>query len=524
MGRGAARVRGRPRRRDRRSSRRARRVARRAGRTDDPRLRPLRRAAARRRGRVGDAAVRAERPRRPHLRPRRDRRQGADAGAAQGRRGVPRADTARCRSTSASCSRARRRSAARASPVSSREHRDELAADLVLSADGAMWRSSEPSIAIAAKGLVALDLVVTGPARRPALGPPRRRRPESAARAGARSSPACTTPTAPSPWPASTTTSLPLSAADRAALARVPFDEEAYHAEVGVPALHGEPGFTTLERLWTRPTLEVNGVEGGGRFTVIPRRARAHITCRLVPDQEPAAVFDAVAAPRTQRIARPGVEVAVECPPGACRPTRSRPTTRPSGAATSALRTVYPDRETLLVRIGGTLPAASLFERGSGPEDAAFLVLDGRRAASRAERVLPAQPPRRGDAGVGRALAAAGDWTRARPVWDSHPRTAVRSRRSPLSKESPVHSRRRAFAFLVDGGRRRRHRYRRGARRGNEPTARARPRRSAAAASRSRASRTRSRSTRRTSSRTSRSGSPSRSTSRSTSPVTTARR
>src|SRR5438034_351411 len=46
---------------------------------------------------------------------------------------------------------------------------------------------------------------------------------------------------------------LPLSTADRAALARVPFDEEAYRVEVGVPALHGEPGFSALERIWTRP-------------------------------------------------------------------------------------------------------------------------------------------------------------------------------------------------------------------------------------------------------------------------------
>ena len=89
VGRGAARVRRRPRRRDRRPPGRARRVARRAGRADDPRLRPLRRAAAGRRGGVADAAVRAERARRPHLRPRRDRRQGAGVGRPEGRRGVP---------------------------------------------------------------------------------------------------------------------------------------------------------------------------------------------------------------------------------------------------------------------------------------------------------------------------------------------------------------------------------------------------------------------------------------------------
>jgi acetylornithine deacetylase/succinyl-diaminopimelate desuccinylase-like protein len=142
----------------------------------------------------------------------------------------------------------------------------------------------------------------------------------------------------------------------------VPFDDETYRAEVGVPALHGEPGFTTLERLWTRPTLEVNGVEGGGNFTVIPSRARAHVTCRLVPDQEPAAVLEAVT--RHVHAHRPnGVDVAIEAEPGAV-PAYAIPADHPAvQAATSALRTVYPDRETLLVRIGGTLPAASLFEQ-----------------------------------------------------------------------------------------------------------------------------------------------------------------
>src|SRR5438128_5417936 len=168
-----------------------------------------------------------------------------------------------------------------------RDHRDELAADLVVSADGAMWRSSEPSIAIAAKGLLALDLVVTGPSADL----------HSGRHGGAVQNPlhALAQILAGLHEPDGSVAVdgfyddvLPLSVADRAALARVPFDEEAYRDEVGVPALHGEPGFTTLERLWTRPTLEVNGVEGGGRFTVIPRRARAHVTCRLVPDQVPA--------------------------------------------------------------------------------------------------------------------------------------------------------------------------------------------------------------------------------------------
>ena len=241
-----------------------------------------------------------------------------------------------------------------------RDQRDELTADLVVSADGAMWRSSEPSIAIAAKGLLALDVVVTGPHADL----------HSGRHGGAVQNPlhALAQLLAGLHEPDGTVAVAgfydevqALSAADRSALERVPFDEEVYRAEIGVPALHGEPGFTTLERLWTRPTLEVNSVEGGGRFTVIPRRASAHITCRLVPDQDPAAVFDAVA--RHLRTACPvGVEVTVEAAPGATPAYAIDAHHAAVQAATQALRTVYPDRETLLVRIGGTLPAASLFE------------------------------------------------------------------------------------------------------------------------------------------------------------------
>jgi acetylornithine deacetylase/succinyl-diaminopimelate desuccinylase-like protein len=240
------------------------------------------------------------------------------------------------------------------------EHRNELAVDLVVSADGAMWRPSEPSIPVAAKGLVALDVVVTGPATDL----------HSGRHGGAVQNPVhALARILASLHDAKGRVAVagfyddvePLAAAERESLARIPFDEEAYRAEVGVPTLHGEPGFTTLERLWTRPTLEVNGVEGGGRFTVIPGRARAHITCRIVPRQDPASVFAAIERHIDER-RPPGVEVAVEAAPGAV-PAYAIPADHPAvivGAA--ALRTVYPESEPLLVRIGGTLPAASLFE------------------------------------------------------------------------------------------------------------------------------------------------------------------
>src|SRR4051794_16395764 len=260
-------------------------------------------------------------------------------------------------------------------------HADELAADLVVSADGAMWRAGEPSGPVAAKGLLALDVGGTGPAAHPPSGRPRGAGPKP-------HPPPPRVPAAPHADggggggavqnPNHALSRLLASLHDDGGRVAVPgfydgvrdvplppmaFDEDAYQAEVGVPALHGEPGYSTLERLWTRPTLEVNGIEGGGWFTVIPRRAAAHITCRLVPGQDPDAVFAAI-----ERHLRPppGVEVSVRREPGAV-PAYEIATAPPAvHAAVAPLEHTYPGSRPLLVRIGGTLPAAVVFERTLG--------------------------------------------------------------------------------------------------------------------------------------------------------------
>src|SRR3954447_3177903 len=240
--------------------------------------------------------------------------------------------------------------------------RAELASDLVVSADGAMWRSGEPSIAVPARGLVALDLVVTGPSADL----------HSGRHGGA----------VHNPNHALAAIVADLHDADGSIavdgfyddvvaveLPPIAFDEESYRAETGVSELHGEPGFTTLERLWTRPTLEVNELRGGGAYTVIPHEARAHITCRLVHDQSPERV---VAAIERRVVAPPGVTVRVELRPGAV-PAYAIDQQHPAvRAAQQALRTVYPEQEPVLVRIGGTLPAAVLFERILGVKTLLF--------------------------------------------------------------------------------------------------------------------------------------------------------
>ena len=239
-------------------------------------------------------------------------------------------------------------------------HRDELAADLVVSADGAMWRPDEPSISIAAKGLVGLDLTVRGAASDL----------HSGRHGGAVANPihalARLLATLHHTGGGVAVEGFydqvtPLGEAELAAMGRVPFDAEAYRRSVGAPALHGEPGFTTLERLWARPTLEINGIAGGGSFTVIPGRATAHITCRLVPDQDPDAVFAAIEA-HLRRHVPEGVELDVVQEPGSV-PAYAIAADHPAiVAAEEALRRVY-TTEPLLVRMGGTLPAAALFER-----------------------------------------------------------------------------------------------------------------------------------------------------------------
>ena len=172
-------------------------------------------------------------------------------------------------------------------------HRDELVADLVLSADGAMWRATEPSIPIAAKGLLALDITVEGPSRDLHSGR-HGGAVQNPLRALAAILAGLHTPDGAVAVSGFYDDVLPLSLVDREALAHAPFDEDAYREDVGVEELHGEPGFTTLERLWARPTLEVNGVRGGGSYTVIPHAAHAHVTCRLVPNQRPERIAAAI--------------------------------------------------------------------------------------------------------------------------------------------------------------------------------------------------------------------------------------
>jgi acetylornithine deacetylase/succinyl-diaminopimelate desuccinylase-like protein len=163
----------------------------------------------------------------------------------------------------------------------------------------------------------------------------------------------------------------PLTAARRAEIAAVPFDEAAYVRDLGLSEPHGEPGYSTLERLWERPTLEVNGVRGGGKYTVIPHAAVAHVSCRLVPGQDPTAVLARIS--EHVRAHQPaGVQVRIDTDEARI-PAYTIAADHPAiRAARAALAAVYPGQEVLLACIGGTLPATALFERALGAKTLFF--------------------------------------------------------------------------------------------------------------------------------------------------------
>jgi acetylornithine deacetylase/succinyl-diaminopimelate desuccinylase-like protein len=154
-----------------------------------------------------------------------------------------------------------------------------------------------------------------------------------------------------------------LSEEDLAAIGRVPFDEAEYLARLGLRDPFGEPGYTTYERAWIRPTLEVNGLWGGfqgdGVKTVLPNEAHAKITCRLVANQDPHRIGELLAA-HVNHYAPPGVEVSLTSLSMAGKPY-AMPAEHPGNqAARSVLQEIY-NREPYYVRTGGSIPICGLF-------------------------------------------------------------------------------------------------------------------------------------------------------------------
>lgn len=157
----------------------------------------------------------------------------------------------------------------------------------------------------------------------------------------------------------------PLAEWEREAWAKLPFGDAQILEVTGAPELFGEAGFTSLERSWGRPTIEVNGIGGGfqgvGTKTVLPKEAFAKLTFRLVPDQQP-----------DEATAKVSAHLHADCPPGVRlelkpghggEPYATDPHSEFGKAAQRALRRAFPGSEVALIREGGSIPIINTFKR-----------------------------------------------------------------------------------------------------------------------------------------------------------------
>ncbi len=242
------------------------------------------------------------------------------------------------------------------------KEKDLFACDLVVSVDGGMFTREIPSLTTGSRGLVAIQIDVKGP----------RADVHSGGHGGAINNPVnalCQIVASMKDEDGRITVDgfydnvREISESERKSFAQVPFDEEEYRDSVEVAELFGEPGYTVLERLWSRPTLDCSGIWGGfqgeGVKTIIPSKASCKITCRLVPDQEPGEIAQALERHVRQHAPR-GVTVEVTVFPGNSRPYVIPPDHPALSVLSRVLAKLY-GREPVEVRLGGTLPIARTF-------------------------------------------------------------------------------------------------------------------------------------------------------------------
>ena len=155
----------------------------------------------------------------------------------------------------------------------------------------------------------------------------------------------------------------PLSDAEREAWKKLPFNEKKYRKDLGAPKLFGESGYSTLERVWARPTLEVNGMIGGftgeGAKTVIPAVSMAKVSMRLVPDQDPDKIAKAFEE-YVRKVAPKSVEVKVTRLHGA-KPWLTEYDSPYVQAAGRAIEKGF-GRPPVFCREGGSIPVVSTFQ------------------------------------------------------------------------------------------------------------------------------------------------------------------
>ena len=241
------------------------------------------------------------------------------------------------------------------------ENKEMLECDLVLSSDGGQWEEDQPSLLVGLKGLCAVQIDVTGA--------------NSDLHSGSYGGAVQNPVHALVHILASMRSSegkiqvegfyddvRELSNTDREQIAAVPHDEAKYKKDLGIDEVFGEAGYSTLERSWGRPTLEVNGIWGGfqgdGVKTVLPNEAHAKITCRLVADQDPKKIVGAIKA-HVEKNTLPGVKVDVYEAESSSKPYLM-PADHPGNEVAREVHEALYGKAPLYVRSGGSIPFCSI--------------------------------------------------------------------------------------------------------------------------------------------------------------------
>jgi acetylornithine deacetylase/succinyl-diaminopimelate desuccinylase-like protein len=237
-----------------------------------------------------------------------------------------------------------------------RDHADALSTDFVCVSDTAMFGRGLPSLCVGLRGLAYLEVFVEGPTQdlhsgsfgggimNPLLALSRMLAAlhDSDGRVSV---------------PGFYDDVIALTPLERGAMRELPFDEQGWLKSTGAPRVWGEAGYSTLERIWARPTLDCCGITGGfqgeGAKTIIPASASAKIACRLVPNQEPDDILRKVKEHLT-RLAPQGVRVRVQSHHGG-RPYLS-PTDHPIYEVAKRAFSRAFGKPTIFIREGGSIP------------------------------------------------------------------------------------------------------------------------------------------------------------------------
>lgn len=243
-----------------------------------------------------------------------------------------------------------------------REHADRLGADGVVVSDTTMVGPGLPTIGVSLRGLAYFQIDVTGPAQDL----------HSGSYGGAVVNPATALARITSTFHDADghvaipgfydNIDTPAEFVER--VRKVPFDEDSFRRETGATVLGGEDGFSTPERLWLRPTVEVNGLLSGytgeGPKTVLPSKAMAKVSCRLVPNQDPARI-ERLVREHVERAAPEGVKIEFQTFQAGFA-WRARLEGPLYAAGARALEMAF-GREPVYAGEGGSIPIVEEFER-----------------------------------------------------------------------------------------------------------------------------------------------------------------